>query len=125
MTPRIGPKYSVRWYSLPRCTPARTPGLQSLPSSSSLVGSITHDSPAPSVVRPSSSLPSAGAMTGPICAVGSHGMPTVSERTPSTSWLCMRRERPACPTRIASDAAEHFWPAWPKALATMSFAARS
>ena len=31
------------------------------------------------------------------------------------SWLWNRLEVATEPTRITSEAAEHFWPAWPKA----------
>ncbi|SIM75554.1 Uncharacterised protein [Mycobacteroides abscessus subsp. abscessus] len=125
MTPRIGPKYSVRWYSLPGRTPARTPGDHSFPVSSSCRGSMTQCSPSPSCVSPRSSLPSGAAMTGPICAVMSSGWATCRERTASTSWLRKRREVAAVPTRITVEAAEHFCPAWPKADCTTSLTARS
>lgn len=56
--------------------------------------------------------------------------PTASERTASTSWRRTRRPvsvrgSPAEPTRIASDAAEHFCPACPNADRTRSATARS
>ena len=35
--------------------------------------------------------------------------------TASTSWLWKRSDFATEPTRITSEAAEHFWPAWPKA----------
>ena len=50
---------------------------------------------------------------------------TRSELAASTSWRGMRGERPAEPTRMSSEAAEHFWPAWAKAEETTSRTARS
>jgi hypothetical protein len=64
-------------------------------------------------------------MTGPIRLAGSQASPTVSESTASRSWSWNRRDVATEPTRIAREAAEHFWPAWPKADATTSRAARS
>ena len=80
-------------------------------------GSTSHVSPAPSVVSASSSLP-----------VGrlderAHLRRRVGRRsrragddTASTSWRRKRSDAPTEPTRITRLAAEHFWPAWPKAL---------
>ena len=76
-------------------------------------------------MRARRSLPATGSMTGPIWLVGSEGQPTLIDEVASTSCLRKRRERATEPTRMQSEAAEHFWPAWPKAEATMSFTARS
>src|SRR3546814_6829113 len=64
-------------------------------------------------------------MRGPIVVPSDDGQPVRTDRTASTSWRSRRGERPADPTRITSEAAEHFWPAWPKALRTTSPTARS
>ncbi|CAH0326437.1 hypothetical protein SRABI128_05335 [Microbacterium sp. Bi128] len=45
--------------------------------------------------------------------------------TASISWLWKRFDFATEPTRITSEAAEHFWPAWPNAEYATSLAARS
>ena len=105
------------------------PGVQNRPAVSGprsrLRGSTSHRSPSSRVVSAHSSFPCGGSMTGPTSETGSEGGPTRSEVAASTSCRAKRRERPTGPTRIARDAAEHFWPACPKALLMRSDAARS
>ena len=125
MIPSTGPKHSVVWNQEPRWTPNFTPGDQSRPSSSSRRGLISHDSPASSVVSARRSLPLAGSVSGPTALPRSVEGPTRRDETASASWRRRRSERPAVPTRIASDAAEHFWPACPNAERTRSATARS
>ncbi len=64
-------------------------------------------------------------MTGPIWLAASEGQATVSDVTASTSCARNRAEVATDPTRIASEAAEHFCPAWPNADRTTSRTARS
>ena len=70
-------------------------------------------------------MPSTGSTTGPIWVDGSCGYPTARLVTASASWRRNRSDVPTDPTRITSDAAEHFWPALPNALFTTSATARS
>jgi hypothetical protein len=49
-------------------------------------------------------------------AVGGDERQERHDRHAVTSWRAKRSERATGPTRIASEAAEHFWPAWPNAL---------
>nr|WP_269451747.1 hypothetical protein [Tessaracoccus coleopterorum] len=88
-------------------------------------GASSQDSPGPSRVSPRSNLSPGGSVSGPSWAAGSPGPATTREAAASTTWSRNRRERATGPTRIPSDAAEHFWPEWPKAEATRSAAARS
>ncbi len=129
MMPSTGPKNSSRWKREPGCTPVRMPGVQNRPSYSAPnsrgAGSTSQASPSSRVVSAHASLPWGGSITGPTSAIGSLGGPTRSEVAASTSCRAKRLERPTGPTRIASDAAEHFWPAWPNALLIRSDAARS
>ena len=64
-------------------------------------------------------------MSGPTIVVGSVDAPTFMVMTASTSCRSKRSESATEPTRIARDAAEHFCPAWPKALLARSATARS
>lgn len=125
MTPSTGPKYSVRWKAEPSSTPVRTPGENRVPESSSWRGRESQASPSASSVSPERSFSPGASTTGPICAVGSVGRPTCRLSTASASCAVKRREVVTDPTVITREAAEHFWPAWPKALAATSRAARS
>ena len=123
MRPSTGPKYSTWWNSLPGRTPARMPGRHSR--SDNWRGFSNHDSPGPSSVRPRSSFSPGRSVRGPSSADGSLGHATVSDAAASISWSRNRRDFATEPTRMPSEAAEHFCPACPKALATRSAAARS
>ena len=129
MTPSTGPKNSSRWKRDPGLTPVRIPGRQRRPSYSAAAsrarGATSHFSPSSRVVRAQSSFPRGVSITGPTSASGSVGGATRSDVVASTSCRRKRCERATGPTRITSDAAEHFCPAWPKALLTTSDAARS
>jgi len=125
ITPRMGPKYSVRWYSEPGRTPARSPGDQSAPVESSSRGRSTQFSPGPRVVSPRCSFASSGRTTGPICEDGSDGQATCRDRTASTSWSWNRRDVAIDPTTITTEPAEHFCPACPNAEYATSLTARS
>ena len=123
--PKTGPKYSVWWKVLPGNTPTRIPGDHNLPESSRERGSNNHRSPAPSSLKPESNFGPGGSMEGPMTAAGFSGYPTTNPPTASRSCLVNLSEVATDPTTIASDAAEHFWPAWPNALFAKSATAKS
>ena len=128
MSPSTGPKHSVTWNHEPGATGAFTPGVQS--DAPSLRGSTSHVSPRSRRVSARSSFSSGGPISGPIVVDGSLPCPTRRVRTASASWRWNRdpaavRVDRIDPTRIASDAAEHFCPACPKAERTRSATARS
>lgn len=86
----------------------RTPGEKTRPPSSSCRGRDSHVSPSASSVSPERSFSPGGSITGPICTVGSVGIPTCRLSTASASWAEKRREVVTEPTVITSEAAEHF-----------------
>ena len=96
--------------------PARTPGDQRRPLSSSWRGSTSHDSPAPSVVSARASLPEAGSMIGPIWVVGlgrvadAHGRGRVDELATEPLGACRQSRRGSRGSRPSTSG-----PAWPKA----------
>ena len=68
ITPRTGPKNSVRWVVLPAVTPYFTPGDQRCGLSPTRRGITAQVSPGSSVLRASSSAPVGGRMSGPMAA---------------------------------------------------------
>src|SRR5699024_6702739 len=109
----------------PGCTPSLMPGLHRRPESSRGLGSSSHRSPGSSWVRACRSLSLGCSVSGPTVADILVGQSTTREEAASTSWLRKRSEVYMVPTRMPSEAAEHFWPACPKALCTRSATARS